>query len=59
MAPMIFTKSIIENKEIKIFNNGDLKRDYTFICDLSEIIFRLKNKPATPNPNFDSKNPKP
>ena len=59
MTPMIFAKSILEGKEIKIFNNGDLKRDFTFIDDVSEIIFRLINKPATPDPNFNPKSPKP
>ena len=59
MTPMIFAKSIIERKEIKIFNNGNLKRDFTFIDDVSDIIFRLINKPAAPDPNFNPKSPKP
>ncbi len=46
MAPMIFTKSILENKKIKIFNNGKLRRDFTFIDDIVEGIFRCSYKPA-------------
>tara|TARA_Y100000589_G_C27118157_1_gene615215 strand:+ start:98 stop:1117 length:1020 start_codon:yes stop_codon:yes gene_type:complete len=59
MAPMIFTKAILDNNEIKIFNNGDLQRDFTYIEDVTEIIFRLVNKPATANLNFFSENPDP
>ena len=33
MAPMIFTKSIISKKPIKIFNNGEMYRDFTYIDD--------------------------
>jgi UDP-glucuronate 4-epimerase len=43
MAPFIFTKSIIENKPIKVFNNGNMKRDFTFIDDIIEGITRVMN----------------
>ena len=59
MAPMIFTKSIISNKTIKIFNHGDMFRDFTYIDDVVEIISILVNKPAIPNTDFDRENPKP
>ena len=41
MAPMIFTKSILSSKPIKIFNNGDMYRDFTYIDDVSEAILKL------------------
>ena len=41
MAPMIFTKSIFENKEIKVFNKGDLSRDFTYIDDAVALITEL------------------
>ncbi len=41
MAPMIFTKSIISSKPIKIFNNGDMYRDFTYIDDITEAIMKL------------------
>ena len=48
MAPMIFTKSILEGKPIKIFNNGRMSRDFTYIDDaikiLEELIFKLIKK---------------
>ena len=58
MAPMIFAKSIFEKTPIKVFNNGDMDRDFTYIDDVIEIIFRLIDKPASPHINFkDDPNP--
>ena len=45
MAPMIFTKSIFSKKPIKIFNYGKMSRDFTFIDDTVEYIYRLLDKP--------------
>ena len=59
MAPMIFTDSIIKNKPINIFNNGDMARDFTYIDDVTEILFRLISKPATANKNFNFESPSP
>ena len=59
MAPMIFTKSILESKEIKIFNEGDLSRDFTYIDDAVALIIELINKPPSINPNFDFSKPDP
>lgn len=41
MAPMIFTKAILSGSKIKIFNNGENYRDFTYIDDVIEVIFRL------------------
>ena len=51
MAPMIFAKSIIEGNVIKVFNKGEMKRDFTYIDDVVEGIFRCCQKPAV----FDKK----
>ena len=59
MAPMIFTESIIKNKPINIFNNGNMERDFTYIDDVAEIIIRLIKKPAIANKNFNFRNPCP
>ena len=45
MAPMIFTKSILSAKPIKIFNNGDMYRDFTYIDDVIEAILKLLHMP--------------
>ena len=57
MAPMIFLKSILENKPIKIFNNGRMFRDFTYIDDIVNGIFGCCYKPATANDLFDLKKP--
>ena len=59
MAPMIFADSIIKKKPIKIFNYGNMKRDFTYIDDIVEAIFRCCKKPATGNPNFNNSSPDP
>jgi len=41
MAPMIFVKNILEGKPIKIFNHGEMSRDFTFIDDVIEVMSRI------------------
>jgi UDP-glucuronate 4-epimerase len=41
MAYYKFTKSIFNNNEIEVFNNGNLKRDFTYIDDIIESLIRL------------------
>ena len=57
MSPMLFTKAILEKRPIRIFNNGDMFRDFTFIKDVIEIIIRLLDKPAESNKSFNFKSP--
>ena len=57
MAPMIFTKSILDGEKIKIFNNGDMYRDFTYIDDVVENLYRLVKKPAKPNEEFNLSKP--
>ncbi len=57
MAPMIFTKAIINKKPLKIFNYGNMSRSFTFIDDVIENLIKLIYKPATPNKLFDTDNP--
>ncbi len=47
MAPIIFAKNIFSKKPIKVFNHGNLWRDFTYIDDIVETISRLIKKPAT------------
>ena len=56
MALFLFTKSIIENKPIKVFNNGAMVRDFTYIDDIVESIKRLIKKPPTRNNIYENKN---
>ena len=43
MSLFIFTKSIFENIDINLFNNGDMVRDFTYVDDVVESIIRLIN----------------
>tara|TARA_Y100001968_G_scaffold333785_1_gene399460 strand:- start:1316 stop:2359 length:1044 start_codon:yes stop_codon:yes gene_type:complete len=54
MAPMIFANSIIKKQPIFVFNHGKMRRDFTYIDDVVEAVYRCCYKPATVNTNFDS-----
>ena len=59
MALFLFTKSIIEGKPIKVFNNGKMIRDFTYVEDIAESLVRIIYKTAKPDNNFDTENPNP
>ncbi|MDR0760782.1 MAG: NAD-dependent epimerase [Treponema sp.] len=44
MAPFLFTKAILEDKPVKVFNNGYMKRDFTYIDDTIEGIIRVVDR---------------
>lgn len=47
MAAFIFAKSILEGKPIQVFNNGHMRRDFTYIDDIVSGIVAVLEKPAT------------
>ena len=59
MAPMIFAKSIINRKPINVFNYGKMKRDFTYIDDIVEGVYRCCYKPAYIDKDFDRQEPSP
>ena len=59
MAPMKFAKLIMENKEIDVFNNGNMIRDFTYIDDVIESIYKLISKFPESNPNYNKKDANP
>ena len=59
MAPMIFANAILNEKPIRIFNYGNMQRDFTYISDIVEGIYRCCFKKATSNDLFDQINPNP
>ena len=59
MAPMIFAKAILRNEKIDIFNFGDMVRDFTYIDDVTETIFRCCYKPAKINSAYKAYDPQP
>jgi len=58
MALFKFTKNILEDKPINIFNNGNHSRSFTYIDDLIESIYEISLKPAKENLYWDPKKPK-
>ena len=56
MAYYSFTKDIIEGNSIKVYNNGDMRRDFTFIDDIVEGMIKLLDHPPVPDKN---RNPDP
>lgn len=46
MAPMLFANAIREGKTIRIFNNGDLSRDFTYVADIVEGISKMVLEPG-------------
>ncbi|WP_138420519.1 NAD-dependent epimerase [Aquibacillus sediminis] len=51
MAYYAFTKRIMENKEIEVFNNGDMKRDFTYIDDIVDGIIQILDYPPKQSPS--------
>ena len=45
MAYFKFTEAILKNKKIDVFNNGEMKRDFTYIDDVVESISKIISKP--------------
>jgi UDP-glucuronate 4-epimerase len=48
MAPFLFADAILNRKPIRVFNHGDMMRDFTYIDDIVEGVIRVLDKPATP-----------
>ncbi len=59
MALFKFVKNILEDKPIDVYNYGNMQRDFTYIDDIVEGIFRTIEKPAEENKNFNAENPDP
>jgi len=59
MALFLFTKAILSNKKIKVFNHGKHRRDFTYIDDIVEGIIRILEVPATCNLKWNSDQPDP
>lgn len=59
MALQKFTKAILTGVPIQMFNNGNHRRDFTYIDDIVEGVIRVLDKPAQPNPDWNSDEPDP
>ena len=59
MALFLFTRAILAGEPIKVFNNGRMRRDFTYIDDIVEGVLRVTDNTAAPNPAWDGANPDP
>ena len=59
MAPMLFARAILAGEPIRVFNQGRMQRDFTYIDDIVAGVIRCVDKPATPDPLFDPLHPDP
>ncbi len=59
MALFIFTKAILEGKPIDVFNEGRMRRDFTYIDDIVEGVIRVADRTAEPNPTWSGNDPDP
>lgn len=59
MALFLFTEAMLAGKPIKVFNHGNMLRDFTYIDDIVEGVFRVINRPPKGNPSWSGKNPDP
>ncbi|MDF9801109.1 UDP-glucuronate 4-epimerase [Catalinimonas alkaloidigena] len=57
MALFLFTKAILENRPIDVYNNGEMKRDFTYVDDIVEGVIKLLPHVASPSPSWDGNNP--
>jgi len=59
MAYFLFTKAILAGRPIDVFNNGNMRRDFTYIDDVVEGVLRTAEHVATPDPAWNSADPDP
>ena len=59
MAPYIFAKAILAGQPVRLFNHGQMRRDFTYVDDIVQAIFRLIGRPPQGNPDWDGNKPDP
>ena len=59
MAMYLFADAISQGKPIRVFNQGDMRLDFTYVDDVVEGILRVIGKPPAPNPDWDRSDPDP
>jgi UDP-glucuronate 4-epimerase len=59
MAMWLFASAIMAGKPIKLFNHGQMQRDFTYVDDIVEAIVRLVDRPAQGDLNYSGDKPDP
>jgi UDP-glucuronate 4-epimerase len=59
MALFLFTRAILEEKPIKVFNQGKMSRDFTYVDDIVEGVVRVMDRIPESDPDWTGENPDP
>jgi UDP-glucuronate 4-epimerase len=59
MSPWLFTSAMMEDRAIDVFNDGKMRRDFTYIDDIAEGTVRVLDQIAEPAPNYNNNQPDP
>jgi UDP-glucuronate 4-epimerase len=59
MALFLFTRAILEDKPIKVFNQGKMSRDFTYVDDIVEGVVRVMDRIPESDPDWTGENPDP
>jgi len=59
MALFLFTRAILAGEPIDVYNEGRMERDFTYIDDIIEGVFRIMARPPSPDPSWNGGNPDP
>jgi UDP-glucuronate 4-epimerase len=59
MALFLFTKAILEDRPIDVFNEGRMKRDFTYIDDIVTGVVKILDRPPNGDPRWSGTNPDP
>jgi UDP-glucuronate 4-epimerase len=59
MALFLFTQAMLRGEPITVFNHGKMRRDFTYIDDIIEGVWRVLGRIPQPNPHWDGQNPDP
>ena len=59
MALFLFTRRILDDEPIDVFNHGRHRRDFTYVDDIVEGVVRVLDRPAEANPDWDAAHPDP
>jgi UDP-glucuronate 4-epimerase len=59
MAMWLFADAIMQGRPIKLFNHGQMRRDFTYVDDVVEAVVRLVPRPPAPNPAWSGTAPDP
>jgi UDP-glucuronate 4-epimerase len=59
MAIWLFTEAIMAGRPIKLFNHGEMRRDFTYVDDVAEAVVRLVTRPPAPDPAWSGDAPDP